>query len=468
MIADLKPYPEYKDSGLPWLEEVPKHWALQRMKTVLHERVEKGFPEEPLLAATQNKGVVKKEHYENRTVEAQKDLHLLKLVHKNDFVISLRSFQGGIEYAHARGIISPAYTILQTEDLQLHSYLSLLFKSKPYIENLNLHVTGIRQGQNIDYEKLSRSAIPIPSQTEQTAIVRFLNHYDKKIRRYIRAKQKLIKLLEEQKQVIIHRAVTRGLNPDAPLKSSGIPWLGEIPAHWEITPLKSVCTIQSGVTLGKAYLDAQLQEFPYLSVANVQAGYLSLEKIKTLRLPALEAKRSILRDGDVLMTEGGDPDKLGRGCVWNGEIENCLHQNHIFAVRPLPEKLHPQYLAAILSTHYAKNYFMRTAKQTTNLASTNKTTISQFRLPLPSIIEQNQILTGVAFEINSIASAVAQANHEISLIKEYWIRLTADIVTGKLDVHEAAAWLPEEQEEEVLFDEDVSLAKDDVGEEDSE
>ena len=145
MIHNLKPYPAYKDSGVPWLGEVPEHWKLKRTKTVLRERSQKGFPDEPLLAATQTKGVVRKELYENRTVLALKDLHLLKLVRVNDFVISLRSFQGGIEFAHEQGIISPAYTILYPVEAQNHGFLAWLFKSKPYIENLSLFVTGIRE-----------------------------------------------------------------------------------------------------------------------------------------------------------------------------------------------------------------------------------------------------------------------------------------------------------------------------------
>ena len=234
MIDNLKPYISMKDSGVEWLGDVPEHWELRRTKTILKQRSQKGFPDEPLLAATQTKGVVRKEQYENRTVLALKDLHLLKLVCFGDFVISLRSFQGGIEYAHERGIISPAYTILFPNNPDIHDYLAYLFKSKPYIENLTLYVTGIRQGQNIDYVKLSRSELPLPPLSEQTAIVRYLDYMDKRIRKYIRAKQKLIKLLEEQKQAIIHRAVTRGLDPDVPLKPSGVEWLGDVPEHWEL------------------------------------------------------------------------------------------------------------------------------------------------------------------------------------------------------------------------------------------
>ncbi len=236
MIHNLKPYPAYKDSGVPWLGQVPEHWEVRRTKTVLRERSEKGYPDEPLLAATQTKGVVRKDQYENRTVLALKDLHLLKLVRVGDFVISLRSFQGGIEYAREHGIISPAYTILYPIDNRLQGYLALLFKSKAYIENLSLFITGIREGQNIDYQKLSRSEIPIPPLPEQSAIVRYLDYMDRRIRRYIHAKQKLIKLLEEQKQAIIHRAVTRGLDPNVKLKPSGVEWLGDVPEGWEIQP----------------------------------------------------------------------------------------------------------------------------------------------------------------------------------------------------------------------------------------
>ena len=131
MIANLKPYPAMKDSGVAWIGSVPQHWELRRTKTLLSQRSEKGFPDEPLLAATQTKGVVRKDEYENRTVLALKDLQLLKLVRIGDFVISLRSFQGGIEFARHRGIISPAYTILYTVDRVHHAYLSYLFKSLP-------------------------------------------------------------------------------------------------------------------------------------------------------------------------------------------------------------------------------------------------------------------------------------------------------------------------------------------------
>ena len=198
MITDLKPYAEYKESGLPWLGQVPGHWGTRRMKFLFRNRSEKGHPNEPLLAATQSKGVVSKEDYGLRTVTAMNGLENLKLVEIGDFVISLRSFQGGIEFSYARGIISPAYTVLCPRSGFDPRYFRAYFKCADFISSLTLFVTGIREGQNIDYERLSRAFIPLPPAEEQAAIVRFLDWANGRLERAIRAKRKVIALLNEQ------------------------------------------------------------------------------------------------------------------------------------------------------------------------------------------------------------------------------------------------------------------------------
>ncbi|MBO7599286.1 MAG: restriction endonuclease subunit S, partial [Bacteroidales bacterium] len=146
----MQKYSSYKDSGVKWLGQIPEHWEVRKMKYAFEERSEKGFPSLPLLAATQNHGVIKKENYENRTVEATKSLDSLKLVEVGDFVISLRSFQGGIEISYDRGIISPAYTVLRPTHIG-DCYFKYLGKSPIFIQLLKSMVTGIREGQNIDY-----------------------------------------------------------------------------------------------------------------------------------------------------------------------------------------------------------------------------------------------------------------------------------------------------------------------------
>ena len=244
----MERYSEYKDSGVEWLGEIPRHWVLRKMKFSFEERSQKGFPTLSLLAATQNHGVIRKSDYENRTVEATKSLDTLKLVEVGDFVISLRSFQGGIELCHDRGIISPAYTILKPTHIK-SCYFKYLGKSPVYLQLLKSMVTGIREGQNIDYGKLKENLIPIPTEAEQEAIANYLDKVTSKIDAAIAQQQKMIELLNERKQIIINNAVTKGLDPTAKMKPSGIPWLGNIPAHWEVRKLKQIARLQSGETI---------------------------------------------------------------------------------------------------------------------------------------------------------------------------------------------------------------------------
>lgn len=231
----MKAYERYKDSCVAWLGKIPEHWKMRKIKRIFSERVEKGFPDEELLVASQNMGVVPKSIYGNRTVEAQKDLHLLKLVKVGDFVISLRSFQGGIEYAYYQGIISPAYTIMINNGLIESSYFKYLAKSQRFIELLKICVTGIREGQNIDYNKLKNNLIPVPPLSEQEAIAKFLDEKISKINKLISIRQQEISELRELKKAIINKAVTKG--------------------DWKRVRLKNIVKVSSGDAITKAEFD---------------------------------------------------------------------------------------------------------------------------------------------------------------------------------------------------------------------
>lgn len=429
----MRAYEEYSTTQEICFPIIPSHWSMWKIKHLFSERIEKGFPKEQLLVASQNHGVIPKQEYGARTVEATKDLHLLKLVKKGDFVISLRSFQGGIEYAYSQGIISPAYTIMVPEGEILPSYFRLLAKSFPFIEVLKQCVTGIREGQNVDYYKLKNRQIPLPPRDEQDAIVRFLDAKCAKIDRLIKLKERQIALLNEKKQLMINQAVTRGLDPNAPMKDSGVDWIGEIPEGWEVSKLKYIGVIQTGVTLGKDYSQEATSKYPYLCVANVQDGYIDLKKIKFISLPPKEAQRFFLQKGDILMTEGGDPDKLGRGSVWNNEIAHCLHQNHIFAVRMDQKKVLISFFRFVLQAQYCKEYFLLSAKQTTNLASTNKTTLSNLYVAMPSLDAQEKIVEQLDKVVAIYKKQIKIIEKEILTLREYKIKIISDCVTGKLN-----------------------------------
>jgi len=452
MATELKPYPAYKDSGLPWLGSVPENWQLRRTKTILRERSEKGFPDEPLLAATQTKGVVRKEDYENRTVLALKDLQLLKLVRIGDFVISLRSFQGGIEYARDQGIISPAYTILYLVKQEDHAYLAWLFKSASYVQNLTLYVTGIRQGQNIDYEKLSRSDLPIASKRDRAAIVQYLDHADRKVRHAIRARQQLIKLLTEQKQAIIQRAVTRGLDPDVRLKPSGVPWLGDVPEHWQMRRLKYLLReVDERSETGQERLLAVSQ---YTGVT--PRGALRGQGEAITRARSLVGYKRV-QLGDLV---------VNIMLAWNGSLGVAASDGIVspaYCVYQFHDGLDARYFAALLHTPPCQ---ARIKTASTGVIESRlrlySDDLGRIEVPIPPVEEQSAIVQYLDVATANLDKAIDAARREIDLLREYRTRLIADVVTGKLDVRDAATYLPDEPEEqpELLDEEPVAETSD--------
>lgn len=446
MAGELKPYHSYKESGVPWLGEVPAHWEMRRMKNTLRERIEKGFPDEPLLAATPTKGVVRKEEYENRTVLALKDLHLLKLVRTDDFVISLRSFQGGIEYAREQGIISPAYTILYPLHPENHGFLTWIFKSLPYIQNLALHVTGIRQGQNVDYEKLSRSEITLPPPDEQLTIVRYLNHVDRLIRRYIQAKQKLIKLLSEQKQAIIYQAVTRGLDPNVRLRPSGIQWMVDIPQHWDV--LRSKYIFRESDVRSKAGTETHLS-------MSQKLGLIPSSQIEEKRLVSESyAGAKLCERGDLVLNRL----KAHLG-VFALATEGGLVSPDYTVLRPVRE-IEPRYFEAVYRTPACRVELRQRAKGIVQgFWRLYTDDFYDIRVPVPPLDEQRRIMERLNSELSVQDEAIARAERGIRLLREYWTRLVAEVVTGKVDVREAASRLPDEAEVQV----DETWSEDETG-----
>ena len=213
VIADavtrgLNPHVKMKATNIPWLKEIPEHWEMRKMKYIFNERSEKNHPDEPMLSATQSEGVILQSKYQGRVVVVNTGFEGLKLVKVGDFVIHLRSFQGGIEYAYDQGIISSAYTILKPKYSEFSAYYKRLFKSSSFIDLLKVCVTGIREGQNINYSKLKQFSIPLPPLSEQEQIVSYLDAKTSKIDKLIANITKEIERIKEYKQRLISDVVT--------------------------------------------------------------------------------------------------------------------------------------------------------------------------------------------------------------------------------------------------------------------
>ncbi|AZE63381.1 MULTISPECIES: restriction endonuclease subunit S [Pseudomonas fluorescens group] len=214
-------------------------------------------------------------------------------------------------------------------------------------------------------------------------------------------------------------------------KDSGVEWLGQVPEHWQVKRLKFIATVQTGVAKGKDNVGKDTIEVPYLRVANVQDGYLSLDDVTTIEIPRADLSRYSLCPGDVLMNEGGDFDKLGRGHVWQGEIEPCIHQNHVFAVRPA--KVPPYWLNAFTGSQAAQFYFMGRSKQSTNLASISSSNVMELPIVVPPDDELSAVLTHLDRETVRIDGLIEKKTRFIELLREKRQTLITHAVTKGVD-----------------------------------
>jgi type I restriction enzyme S subunit len=212
VLRGLNPDAPIKSSGISWIGDIPAHWSIRKIKFTFEERSEKNHPDEPVLCATQSQGVIPQSMYDNRVVVVNKGFENLKFVEVGDFVISLRSFQGGIEYAYYQGIISAAYTILRPNDFIDSGYARLLLKSHNFIQLLKTCVTGIREGQNINYDLLKNKYIPIPPKEEQKEIVKYIEYKTTEIDRLVVELTYQVEYLKEYKQKLIADVVTGKIN----------------------------------------------------------------------------------------------------------------------------------------------------------------------------------------------------------------------------------------------------------------
>ncbi len=243
MITTLNPYTAYKESGSRWLGKVPLHWEVRNLRTLIRRRNERNRTDLPLLSVAREKGVFVRsltDDKENHNVIPE-DLSNYKVARAGNLVINkMKAWQGSMGIAPCDGIVSPAYYVFDF-DIGNRSFGQVLLRSKPYVAHFAQASDGVRIGQwDLTIAGMRQIPVLVPKEEEQVAIVQFLNWTNGRLGRAIRAKRKLIALLNEQKQAIIHRAVTRGLDQSVPLKPSGIPWLDDIPEHWNVRKLRQL------------------------------------------------------------------------------------------------------------------------------------------------------------------------------------------------------------------------------------
>jgi len=391
-------YEQYKESGIDLIGSLPMHWDILRLKDiarlnneVLDEDTDTKYKLQYIDIGNVSSNGVINEIQELEFGEAPSRAR--RIVKNGDTIFStVRTYLKAISYiddAADNLIASTGYAVISPLSKVHSKYLFYLVTEEWFVGSVVARSTGVAYPA-INASQIGAISNWLPPYAEQEAIADFLDKETARIDQLITNKRQQIEKLNELRQITISRAVTRGLDPDVPMKNTGIEWLGIVPVHWGLKRLKQVAQVRGGVAKGRDLGDRDTVSLPYIRVANVQDGYLSLEDIADIVVAEDEVERYSLLSGDVLMNEGGDFDKLGRGFIWHGQIEPCLHQNHVFAVRP-SERVESEWLNLITSASYAKHYFILKSKQSTNLAS-----ISSTNLNLDSAVEHRFIAVPLA------------------------------------------------------------------------
>ncbi len=452
----LKPYPIMKDSNVPWLGEIPKHWEVRRLKYLLRERDSRSSSgKEQLLRVSQYTGVTQRTRSDGLDEPDTRAESLVgyKSVVPEELVVNIMlAWNGSIGVSKFHGIVSPAYCVYRFGDNARPWFFHHLLRSPSYKVRIKAVSTGVVESRLRLYtDDLYRLEALVPPLPEQAAIVRFLDLMDQRIRKYIRAKQKLIKLLEEQKQAIIHRAVTQGLNPNVRLKPSGVEWLGDVPEHWQIAELVRLTKkIGDGLHGTPEYVDES--EYHFINGNNLSNGAIEITlSTRCVSKAEFQKYKIALDDSTILMSINGT---IGNVAFYRGE---SLVLGKSAAYINCDKSLTRSFLFFFLQSSAAKKFFQLELTGTT-IFNLSLASIRDLLIAFPPLIEQIAISSFLELKIAEFTDLINCAQREIVLLHEYRTRLFADVVTGKLDVREAAAQLPDEAEEMKLAGEDDAMS----------
>ena len=434
MTMTAKCYANLKQAGLPWLDQVPSHWRLVPNRFLLRQRkvLVGGRHRDFQLLSLTKQGVILRD-VESGRGKFSADMGTSQEVRSGDLVFCLFDVPETprtVGLSRHDGMITGAYSVFECPDRTLAAYLDAFYRALDDRKLLSPIYSGLRN--TIPMDRFLSTKTPVPPPEEQAAIVRYLDHVDRRIRRYIAAKKKLIALLNEQKQAIIHRAVTRGLDPNMRLKPSRVEWLGEIPEHW-------------GVLLNQRIFKEEIRPHrgepePPLSLSQ-KDGLIATSEMKERSLQTASYENwKVTVPGDLVLNRF----KAHLGVFFASTLRGIVSFHYgVFAPRrPLITK----YFELLFHTNIYRTIFAgRSNGMTVGLQNLSNQNFYNVRTILPPLEEQLAIVSAVQEAARRIDAAIRATIREIALLREHHTRLVADVVTGTLDVREPAAGLPNEE-----------------------
>jgi type I restriction enzyme, S subunit len=455
MIVGLKPYADYKESSQAWLGDVPQHWSVMPNRALFAEVKDRNHPDEEMLSVTITSGIVRQKALlasSSKKDSSNLDKSAYKLVQPRDIAYNkMRAWQGAIGASALYGIISPAYVVMRMRNADdLPSYFHHLYRTPQFAKEAERWSYGITSDMwSLRPEHFKMIYSPEPPPAEQAAIVRFLDWSNGRLERAIRAKRKVIALLNEQKQAIIHRAVTRGLDPSVPLEPSGIPWLGDIPQHWEVRRIKNLLREVDERTMTGSE--------PLLSMRMHHGLVLFAEHFSRPPQAVTLVGFKIVRPGQFVVNRM----QAGNGVIFASALTGLVSPD--YAVFDPIADANVDFLGELFRSRKVRAKFRAESKGlgtgTSGFLRLYNDRLGAIHVALPPRAEQRDILTGLAGELSGVNTAIGRLDRETELLREYRTRLVADVVTGKLDVRDAATRLPDEPPPDIAVD-DTDLSDD--------
>ncbi|GER93017.1 restriction endonuclease subunit S [hot springs metagenome] len=462
MINYLKPYPAYKPSGVEWLGEVPAHWEVRRLKTAvahINEQMNAKNPDDLYIAL---------EHVESWTGrlrvpsgDIQFDSQVKRFRAGDVLFGKLRPYLAKVVRPKQSGVCVGEFFVLRARPVFAPHYLEVVLRSAPAIDFVNSSTYGAKMPR-ADWTFVGAMLFPLPPLPEQTAIVRFLDWAEQRIRRVIRARQRRFKLLEEYKQALIHQAVTGRIDvrtgrPYPAYKDSGVDWLGEVPEHWEVRRLKHIARLNPTKSEVGSLLKDGIAVFLPMERVGVD-GRIDCSEVRPL--VELWNGFTYFRRGDVIVAKITPCFENGKGaCLTALPTEIGFGSTEFYVLRPRPG-IHADFLYRITTLPEFRHLGAEAMIGAAGQQRVPSSFVEQFQSAFPPLPEQTAIVEYLDAQATKINAAIAAARREIDLLREYRERLIADVVTGKLDVREVAEKLPDEPEEELELIEDEAEEKD--------
>ena len=448
-IANPVPYSAYKDSGVEWLGEVPEHWKLAPNRALFKEIKDRGYPDELLLSVTIASGVIQQSDLLSDTSKKDSsnlDKSAYKLVQVGDIAYNkMRAWEGAIGLSQYRGIVSPAYIVQRPQNQMMGTFAHYLLRTPGFAKEAERWSYGITSDQwSLRPEHFKMIYSCVPPLPEQTAITHFLDYTDRRIQRYIRAKQKLITLLEEQKQAIIHQVVTGQIDvrtgqPYPAYKDSGVEWLGEVPEHWEVRKLRHCGTVSGGMTPSMEVRRFWGGPVPWVTPKDMKRAVISDSSVRVTDSALQETPLRLIEPPAVLIVVRGMI--LARRVPIAYTAAPVTINQDMKAFRTL-KGTGAVFLARLLDS--AQEAFMPLIDEAGH--GTRRLPTERWReivIAVPPVEEQANIVECLDNRTAAIDTTISHNQRQIDLLSEYRTRLISDVVTGKLDVRETAAALPE-------------------------